>query len=223
MFLRTKDTGFLSFKDHLPVTQIIITDTNRSNSEAAWRIGPLRCYGDRKYYIPLFLNCMSRRCFGFLIPFPFSVLSVLKITHEPIVSYIRVEKHNPCWRTLCFTGHYWNAVSFSTEASYLHFPTFHAEFSADISFFFKTTALSGVFLENLGIKDFIRLEMSCKCLHLWVWCQWSMERASFYLYHQPPVQTFSVKLISPVISKTSSEAVRSLLMCYDLGCYIIID
>ncbi|XP_059136744.1 contactin-associated protein-like 5 isoform X3 [Peromyscus eremicus] len=99
----TKDTGFLSFKDHLPVTQIIITDTNRSNSEAAWRIGPLRCYGDR---------------------------------------------------------HYWNAVAFSTEASYLHFPTFHAEFSADISFFFKTTALSGVFLENLGMKDFIRLEMS---------------------------------------------------------------
>ncbi|XP_032209818.1 contactin-associated protein-like 5 isoform X2 [Mustela erminea] len=99
----TNDTGFLSFKDHLPVTQIVITDTNRSNSEAAWRIGPLRCYGDR---------------------------------------------------------HFWNAVSFYTEASYLHFPTFHAEFSADISFFFKTTALSGVFLENLGIKDFIRLEIS---------------------------------------------------------------
>ncbi|XP_051004143.1 contactin-associated protein like 5-1-like [Acomys russatus] len=99
----TNDTGVLSFKDHLPVTQIIITDTNRSNSEAAWRIGPLRCYGDR---------------------------------------------------------HFWNAVSFSTEASYLYFPTFHGEFSADISFFFKTTALSGVFIENLGIKDFIRLEMS---------------------------------------------------------------
>ncbi|XP_051003187.1 contactin-associated protein-like 5 [Acomys russatus] len=99
----TNDTGVLSFKDHLPVTQIIITDTNRSNSEATWRIGPLRCHGDR---------------------------------------------------------HFWNAVSFSTEASYLHFPTFHMEFSADISFFFKTTALSGVFLENLGIKDFIRLEMS---------------------------------------------------------------
>ncbi|XP_036110086.1 contactin-associated protein-like 5 isoform X2 [Molossus molossus] len=99
----TNDTGFLSFKDHLPVTQIVITDTNRSNSEAAWRIGPLRCYGDR---------------------------------------------------------HFWNAVSFYTEASYLHFPTFHAEFSADISFFFKTTALSGVFLENLGITDFIRIEIS---------------------------------------------------------------
>uniref|UniRef100_A0A8C6HZK8 Contactin associated protein-like 5B n=1 Tax=Mus spicilegus TaxID=10103 RepID=A0A8C6HZK8_MUSSI len=99
----SNDTGFLSFKDHLPVTQIIISDTNRSNSEAAWRIGPLRCYGDR---------------------------------------------------------HFWNAVSFSTEAAYLHIPTFHAEFSADISFFFKTTALSGVFLENLGVKNFLRLEMS---------------------------------------------------------------
>ncbi|XP_034369001.1 contactin-associated protein like 5-2 isoform X2 [Arvicanthis niloticus] len=99
----TNDTGFLSFKDHLPVTQIIISDTNRSNSEAAWRIGPLRCYGDR---------------------------------------------------------HFWNAVWFTTEAAYLHFTTFHVEFSADISFFFKTTALSGVFLENLGIKDFLRLEMS---------------------------------------------------------------
>ncbi|XP_058520159.1 contactin-associated protein-like 5 [Ochotona princeps] len=96
-------TGFLSFKDHLPVTQIIIADTNRSDPEAAWRVGPLRCYGDR---------------------------------------------------------HLWNAVTFDTEASYLHFPAFHAEFSADISFFFKTTALSGVFLENLGMKDFIRLEIN---------------------------------------------------------------
>ncbi|XP_058520148.1 contactin-associated protein-like 5 [Ochotona princeps] len=99
----THYTGFLSFKDHLPVTQMIITDTNRSNSEAAWRIGPLRCYGDR---------------------------------------------------------HFWNAVTFGTEASHLHFPAFHAELSTDISFFFKTTTLSGVFLENLGMKDFIRLEMS---------------------------------------------------------------
>nr|XP_042698984.1 contactin-associated protein-like 5 isoform X3 [Chrysemys picta bellii] len=99
----THDTGLLSFKDHLPVTQLMITDTNRSNSEAAWRIGPLRCHGDRQF---------------------------------------------------------WNAASFNTEASYLHFPTFHAEFSADISFFFKTTAVSGVFLENLGIKDFIRIEIS---------------------------------------------------------------
>ncbi|XP_015490502.1 contactin-associated protein-like 5 [Parus major] len=99
----TNDTGLLAFKDHLPVTQIVITDTNRSNSEAAWKIGPLRCYGDRQF---------------------------------------------------------WNAASFNTEASYLHFPTLHAEVSADISFFFKTTAVAGVFLENLGIKDFIRIEIS---------------------------------------------------------------
>ncbi|XP_057360935.1 contactin-associated protein-like 5 [Manis pentadactyla] len=45
-YKRTNDTGLLSFRDHLPVTQIVITGTNRSNSEAAWRIGPLRCYGD---------------------------------------------------------------------------------------------------------------------------------------------------------------------------------
>uniref|UniRef100_A0A8C5Q8M8 Contactin associated protein family member 5 n=1 Tax=Leptobrachium leishanense TaxID=445787 RepID=A0A8C5Q8M8_9ANUR len=97
------DSGFLNFKEHLPVSQIVITDTNRSGSEAAWRIGPLRCSGDRSF---------------------------------------------------------WNAVSFITMASYLYFPTFHAEFSADISFFFKTINPSGVFLENLGIKsDFIRIEL----------------------------------------------------------------
>ncbi|XP_008824795.1 contactin-associated protein-like 4, partial [Nannospalax galili] len=54
---------------------------------------------------------------------------------------------------------FWNAAAFNTEASYLHFPTFHGELSADVSFFFKTTALSGVFLENLGITDFIRIEL----------------------------------------------------------------
>ncbi|XP_036395954.1 contactin-associated protein-like 5 [Megalops cyprinoides] len=97
------DTGILSFKDHLPVSEIAIGDTNRTGSEAVFRIGSLRCYGDR-----------------FL----------------------------------------WNAASFYQESSYLHFPTFQAELSADISFYFKTTASSGVFLENLGAKDFIRLELS---------------------------------------------------------------
>ncbi|XP_053114143.1 contactin-associated protein-like 5 isoform X2 [Hemicordylus capensis] len=99
----TNDTGLLSFKDHLPVNQIVVSDTNRPNSEAVWRIGPLRCHGDRQF---------------------------------------------------------WNAASFITEASYLQFPTFHAEFSVDISFFFKTTAIAGVFLENHGMKDFIRTEIS---------------------------------------------------------------
>ncbi|XP_058496196.1 contactin-associated protein-like 4 isoform X3 [Solea solea] len=62
---------------------------------------------------------------------------------------------------LCCHGDksFWNAAFFDKETSYLHFPTFHGELSADISFLFKTTASSGVFLENLGIKDFIRIEL----------------------------------------------------------------
>ncbi|NWH76307.1 CNTP4 protein, partial [Piaya cayana] len=98
----TNDTGFLSYKEHLPVTEIVITDTDRPSSEAAYKLGPLLCRGDRTF---------------------------------------------------------WNSASFNTEMSYLHFPTFHGELSADVSFFFKTTASSGVFLENLGIQDFIRIEL----------------------------------------------------------------
>ncbi|XP_008586631.1 PREDICTED: contactin-associated protein-like 3 [Galeopterus variegatus] len=96
------DTGVLAYRKHLPVTQIVITDTDRPGSEAAYRLGPLLCQGDRSF---------------------------------------------------------WNSASFYTETSYLHFPTFHGELSADVSFFFKTTASSGVFLENLGITDFITLEL----------------------------------------------------------------
>ncbi|XP_061739883.1 contactin-associated protein-like 4 isoform X3 [Nerophis ophidion] len=54
---------------------------------------------------------------------------------------------------------FWNAALFDKETSYLHFPTFQGELNADISFLFKTTSSSGVFLENLGIKDFIRIEL----------------------------------------------------------------
>ncbi|KAM5192554.1 contactin-associated protein-like 4 [Mantella aurantiaca] len=98
----SNDTGSLSNKDHLPVTQIVITDTNRQHSEAAYKLGPLLCWGDRSF---------------------------------------------------------WNAASFNTVSSYLHFPTFDGELSADVSFFFKTASPSGLFLENLGIKDFIRIEL----------------------------------------------------------------
>lgn len=61
-----------------------------------------------------------------------------------------------------FTDNYWNAASFTTPSSYLHFATFQGETSADISFYFKTSAPYGVFLENLGNTDFIRLELKCK-------------------------------------------------------------
>ncbi|KAM9320182.1 contactin-associated protein-like 5 [Gastrophryne carolinensis] len=98
----TNDTGFLTFKEHLPVSQIVITDTNRSGSELAWKIGPLRCYGDRSF---------------------------------------------------------WNSASFNTMESYLYFSTFHLDFNTDITFFFKTSSSSGVFIESLGVKDFLRIEL----------------------------------------------------------------
>ncbi|XP_063741599.1 contactin-associated protein-like 4 isoform X1 [Eleginops maclovinus] len=99
----TEDSGLLIHKESLPVRSLVLGDVRRPGSEAAYRVGPLRCHGDKNF---------------------------------------------------------WNAAFFDKETSYLHFPTFHGELSADISFLFKTTASSGVFLENLGIKDFIRIELS---------------------------------------------------------------
>lgn len=64
--------------------------------------------------------------------------------------------------SLAFAESIWNAASFYQESSYLYFPTLQAELSSDISLYFKTSAPSGVFLENLGLKDFIRLELSCE-------------------------------------------------------------
>ncbi|XP_062284692.1 contactin-associated protein-like 4 [Scomber scombrus] len=99
----TEDSGLLIHKETLPIRSLVLGDIQRPGSEAAYRVGPLRCHGDKSF---------------------------------------------------------WNAAFFDKETSYLHFPTFHGELSADISFLFKTTASSGVFLENLGIKDFIRIELS---------------------------------------------------------------
>ncbi|XP_044222865.1 contactin-associated protein-like 4 isoform X1 [Thunnus albacares] len=99
----TEDSGLLTHKDSLPIRSLLLGDIQRPGSEAAYRVGPLRCHGDKSF---------------------------------------------------------WNAAFFDKETSYLHFPTFHGELSADISFLFKTTASSGVFLENLGIRDFIRIELS---------------------------------------------------------------
>ncbi|XP_028283229.1 contactin-associated protein-like 4 [Parambassis ranga] len=98
----TDDSGLLTHKESLPVRSLVLGDIQRLGSEAAYRVGPLRCHGDENF---------------------------------------------------------WNAAFFDKETSYLHFPTFHGELSADISFLFKTTASSGVFLENLGIRDFIRIEL----------------------------------------------------------------
>lgn len=54
----------------------------------------------------------------------------------------------------------WNSASFYPGSSSLHFPKFQAELSADISLYFKTTASSGVLLENLGTADFITLKLT---------------------------------------------------------------
>ncbi|XP_067370199.1 contactin-associated protein-like 4 [Channa argus] len=96
------DSGLLTHKENLPVRSLVLGDIHRLGSEAAYRVGPLHCHGDKNF---------------------------------------------------------WNAAFFDKETSYLHFPTFHGELNADISFLFKTTSSSGVFLENLGIKDFIRIEL----------------------------------------------------------------
>lgn len=54
---RRTDKGLLTFVDHLPVTQVVVGDTNRSNSEAQFFLRPLRCYGDREWQTPL--ACLS--------------------------------------------------------------------------------------------------------------------------------------------------------------------
>ncbi|XP_060899803.1 contactin-associated protein-like 2 [Labrus mixtus] len=97
-----EDAGLLVYKDHLPVSQVVVGDTSRAGSEAKLTIGPLRCHGDRSY---------------------------------------------------------WNAASFSSPASYLHFPSFRGETSTDISFYFKTSSTHGVFLENLGTTNFLHIEL----------------------------------------------------------------
>jgi len=43
---RENDTGVLSYKEHLPVKEIVIGDTYRLGSEAMYVVGPLQCSGD---------------------------------------------------------------------------------------------------------------------------------------------------------------------------------
>uniref|UniRef100_A0A672ZSF8 Contactin associated protein like 2b n=1 Tax=Sphaeramia orbicularis TaxID=375764 RepID=A0A672ZSF8_9TELE len=54
---------------------------------------------------------------------------------------------------------YWNAASFTSPASYLHFLSFRGETSIDISFYFKTSSTHGVFLENIGTNNFLHIEL----------------------------------------------------------------
>ncbi|XP_041867089.1 contactin-associated protein-like 4 [Melanotaenia boesemani] len=99
----TNDSGLLTHKESLPVRSLVLGDVQKPGSESAYKVGPLRCHGDKNI---------------------------------------------------------WNAAFFNKDTLYLHFPTFNGELNADISFLFKTTSSSGVFVENLGIRDFIRIELN---------------------------------------------------------------
>lgn len=78
--------------------------------------------------------------------------------HLPVVSPWRDPPH-PSLPLLFPAGNTWNTVSFNRGAA-LIFPTFQANHSLDISFYFKTTAQSGVFLENPGYRNYIRIELN---------------------------------------------------------------
>ncbi|XP_026006116.1 contactin-associated protein-like 2b [Astatotilapia calliptera] len=97
-----EDSGLLVYKDHLPVSQVVVGDTSRAGSEAKLTIGPLRCRGDSNFR---------------------------------------------------------NAASFTSPASYLHYPSLRDETSTDISFYFKTSSTHGVFLEILGSTSFLHIEL----------------------------------------------------------------
>lgn len=50
MFLydRKEDAGLLVYKDHLPVSKVVVGDTSRAGSEGKLTVGPLKCQGDSK-------------------------------------------------------------------------------------------------------------------------------------------------------------------------------
>ncbi|XP_034021692.1 contactin-associated protein-like 5, partial [Thalassophryne amazonica] len=43
---RAEDSGLLTHKEDLPVRSVVLGDIQRPGSEAAYRVGPLRCHGD---------------------------------------------------------------------------------------------------------------------------------------------------------------------------------
>ncbi|XP_035531842.1 contactin-associated protein-like 5 [Morone saxatilis] len=177
------DTGVLSYKDHLPVSHIVIGDTNRTGSEAIYRISPLRCYGDSGTASQQrgFLGCIRTLTFngvtfdleerakmvpGVSSGCPGYCSSSSSLCHnkgkciEKSSGYTCDCSQSAFGGPTCKEESIWNAASFYQESSSLLFPTLRAELTFDISFYFKTTANSGVFLENMGHKDFIRVELS---------------------------------------------------------------
>ncbi|KAM7378664.1 hypothetical protein PAMP_004273 [Pampus punctatissimus] len=56
-----EDAGLLVYKDHLPVSQVVVGDTSRAGSEAKLTIGPLRCHGDRGSVVSFSFDVGSER------------------------------------------------------------------------------------------------------------------------------------------------------------------
>lgn len=196
---RRTDKGLLTFVDHLPVTQVVVGDTNRSSSEAQFFLRPLRCYGDREWQTPL--ACLSSiNCFqkldhlnthrGSLVTWPdapaairslpsllfcsarYYSFSPLLSPHPPrlLLTEAPLHLHPSTFLTrpfsLCyFAGNSWNTISFHTGAA-LRFPPIRANHSLDVSFYFRTSAPSGVFLENMGgpfcqwRRPYVRVELN---------------------------------------------------------------
>lgn len=170
--------------DHLPVTQIVVGDTNRSSSEAQFFLRPLRCYGDREWQTPSVLSS-SIHCFRNLDPvthwgslghaaicsFRDLTLSWFFCTHSsacltlPAPPFMPPPLAIPSQDLLFSAGNSWNTISFHTGAA-LRFPPIRANHSLDVSFYFRTSAPSGVFLENMGgpfcqwRRPYVRVELN---------------------------------------------------------------
>lgn len=69
-----------------------------------------------------------------------------------------------------FVGNSWNTISFHTGTA-LRFPPIRANHSLDVSFYFRTSAPSGVFLENMGgsyyqwCRPYVRVELNSEQAH----------------------------------------------------------
>uniref|UniRef100_A0A8C7ZEW8 Contactin associated protein 2 n=1 Tax=Oryzias sinensis TaxID=183150 RepID=A0A8C7ZEW8_9TELE len=62
-----EDSGLLVYKEHLPVSQVAVGDTNRPGSEAKLTVGPLRCHGDMLHFSQVLKGDLYR-CFCLCFP-----------------------------------------------------------------------------------------------------------------------------------------------------------
>ncbi|TNM96214.1 hypothetical protein fugu_015875, partial [Takifugu bimaculatus] len=156
-----EDSGLLVYKEHLPVSQVAVGDTNRPGSGGQTDCWTTTLPRRRQSIYPFIQETGSALVLSrvqnmteYLPSLHTGAISLRPLHQQSGVNLANVGGHRRAAEL-----DYWNAASFTTPSSYLHFATFQGETSADISFYFKTSAPYGVFLENLGNTDFIRLEL----------------------------------------------------------------